>query len=334
MAQKRIPVLETFSWQLPIESHSVTPPALVAGDRYLVPTGATGTWSGKDDNIAWTDGSTWFFDVPVTGWCVFVVDATPALNTYKYYDGSDWALFTSLFSGDYIPQLPAATEDYIPQWEAGGISLKPGKVVTTVVRADGTAVDTHIPTEKAVRDAINELLGATDAMIFKGTIGTGGTVTALPTTHSAGWTYKVITAATYAGKVCEISDMIIAVIDRTGSGNVDADWTVVQTNIDGAVTGPVSSVGDNIATYDGESGKVIQDSGLSLSSVNTHIADATIHFTEASIDHDNILNIGTYQHVGVDSHIATGNIHRQSDYVTALDCIVWSDVAVLPSQTN
>jgi hypothetical protein len=33
---------------------------------------------------------------------------------------------------------------------------------------------------------INNLLSSNDAMIFKGTLGTGGTIESLPTTHSAG----------------------------------------------------------------------------------------------------------------------------------------------------
>lgn len=70
---------------------------------------------------------------------------------------------------------------------------------------------------------LNNLLSSNDAMVFKGTIGTGGTVTALPTTHSAGWAYKVIEAGTYAAKVCEIGDLLVAVVDREGASNADAD---------------------------------------------------------------------------------------------------------------
>ena len=90
-------------------------------------------------------------------------------------------------------------------------------------------------TLQQAKDYADSVIGANDAMVFKGTLGTGGTVTALPTTYSTGWTYRVITAGTYAGQQCEVGDLIIAIADATSSGT-NADWTVAQTNIDGAVT--------------------------------------------------------------------------------------------------
>ena len=90
-------------------------------------------------------------------------------------------------------------------------------------------------TLQQAKDYADSVIGANDAMVFKGTLGTGGTVTALPSTYSTGWTYRVITAGTYAGQKCEVGDLIIAIADATGSGT-NADWTVAQTNIDGAVT--------------------------------------------------------------------------------------------------
>lgn len=109
---------------------------------------------------------------------------------------------------------------------------------------------------------VQALMRVAEAMVYKGTIGTGGTVTALPDTHTHGWTYKVITAGTYAGVVCEIGDMIVCVKDGTVAAN--ADWTVIQSNIDGAVTGPSSSTANRVATFDGTSGKVIKDSGFTI----------------------------------------------------------------------
>lgn len=123
--------------------------------------------------------------------------------------------------------------------------------------------DTSVATTAFVQAAIDAKLAAGDAMIYKGTLGTGGTVTALPdTTAKTGWTYKVITAGTYAGQKCEVGDMVVALTD--GSTATAATWTVIQANIDGAVTGPASSVDAHVATFSGATGKVIKDSGFTI----------------------------------------------------------------------
>lgn len=100
--------------------------------------------------------------------------------------------------------------------------------------------DLELTTKGWVEDQIAASFGANDAMVFKGTVGSGGTHTIAAfnslATYQAGWTYRVIEAGTVKGKVCEIGDLVIAIVDRAGSGNVDADWTVAQTNVDGAVT--------------------------------------------------------------------------------------------------
>ena len=127
--------------------------------------------------------------------------------------------------------------------------------------AEGTNT-TQIATTAFVQNAVSKGLAAGDAMVFKGTLGTGGTVTALPAVHEVGWTYKVITAGTYAGNVCEVGDMIICSIDGTAAN--DAHWTVVQANLDGAVTGPASSVDKHVAVFSGASGKVVKDSGFTI----------------------------------------------------------------------
>lgn len=149
---------------------------------------------------------------------------------------------------------------------------------------------TQIATTAFVNQAVNASFAANDAMLFKGTIGTGGTVTALPATHSIGWTYKVITAGTYAGQACEVGDLIICITDGTADNN--AHWTVAQTNINGAVTGPASAVSGNFPVFDGTTGKVIKDSGVSP---NTYLPKVTYEYNkELALGSNGLVCIGKF----------------------------------------
>ena len=118
---------------------------------------------------------------------------------------------------------------------------------------------TQIATTAFVKAEIDDVLAAADALVFKGTV---DTTEGLPANHTLGWTYIVAEAGTYAGQVCEVGDMIIC--KATGTAASNADWTVVQTNINGAVTGPASAVDGNVAIFNGTTGKIIADSGLTL----------------------------------------------------------------------
>lgn len=133
----------------------------------------------------------------------------------------------------------------------------------TAPTAGTTTNNTQVATTAFVHALVNQLnASVTSVLVFKGTLGTGGSVTALPDSHSLGWTYVVATAGTYAGKVCEVGDMVICIV--TGSTANNSDWTVVQTNINGAVTGPDSSVSGNVPVFNGTTGKVIKDSGFTI----------------------------------------------------------------------
>ena len=160
-----------------------------------------------------------------------------------------------------------------------------GTMTGALTLAAAPTEDLQAATKKYVDEAqaaaeahADSILAANDAMIFKGTIGTGGTVTELPATHDAGWTYRVITAGTYAGVKCEEGDLIICVKDGTAADN--SDWTVAQTNIDGAVTGPVSSEDLNIAVFDGVSGKLIKDGGKTIAELTADLTHPTYTTTE------------------------------------------------------
>ena len=160
-----------------------------------------------------------------------------------------------------VKKSPSSTIGNIPVWSAiTGDELGAGFSVESTLIGSASA----LPNANAVKTYIDGLLGANDAMLYKGTLGTGGTFTTLPTTYSPGWTFKVISAGTYAGSVAEVGDMFIATTARTGTGNLNSDWTVVQSNIDGAVVGPASSTNDHIALFSGTSGKVLKSANAVL----------------------------------------------------------------------
>jgi len=134
----------------------------------------------------------------------------------------------------------------------------------TAPTAAASTNNTQIATTAFVQTAINSVLGASAAMTFKGSIGSNADITSLPATHDIGDTYVVKTAGSYAGQKCEVGDMIICNTSGTTANN--AHWSVIQTNIDGAVTGPANSVADHVAVFDGTTGKVVKDSGFTIAS--------------------------------------------------------------------
>ena len=133
---------------------------------------------------------------------------------------------------------------------------------------------TQIATTEFVQTAVSNGIAASDAMIFKGTIGVNGNVTTLPTTYKTGWTYRVITAGMYAGQICEIGDLIIALEDRDNSGNLDSDWTVAQTNIDGAITSIISGTA-MVVSNDGNS-RTIAHADVTTGSIAKGDEDKTL----------------------------------------------------------
>ena len=133
------------------------------------------------------------------------------------------------------------------------------------------------PTEKnhlVNKTYADNLLTVNDALLYKGTVNSSlttedtvnGLYKDLPATHKQGWTFKVAYAGTYAGVNCEIGDTIYCITDGTAANN--AHWTVVQTNIDGAVVGPSSSTDNAIARFNSTTGKIIQNSGVTIDDSN------------------------------------------------------------------
>jgi hypothetical protein len=139
------------------------------------------------------------------------------------------------------------------------------------------ASNTRLATQAAVKAYADGLLDANNAMQYKGVID----CSANPNypAASAGWTYKVSVAGKIGGASginVEVGDTLICLVDSSASNTqalVGANWNILQTNIDGAVTGPASSTAADFATFSGSTGKIVQDSGLSLSTDGTFAAN-------------------------------------------------------------
>ena len=91
---------------------------------------------------------------------------------------------------------------------------------------------------KVLADKLNKLADTPDAMEFKGSLGVGGTITALPVDGSAkkGDTYKVITDGTYAGQTAKVGDLFIC-NEKTSSSNT---WVLIPSGDE--PSGTVTSV--------------------------------------------------------------------------------------------
>lgn len=107
----------------------------------------------------------------------------------------------------------------------------------------------------------------------------------LPATdYKVGQTFRVAEAGTYAGVECETGDLIIVIKDYAAEGASNADFLVVQANVDGAVTGPDASTDANIVVFDGTTGRKIKDSTVTLASLQDAIAKAHEHTNKAILD--------------------------------------------------
>lgn len=122
------------------------------------------------------------------------------------------------------------------------------------------------------------------AINIKGSIGTGGTITTLPTSGvKVGDAYVVKTAGTYASQKCEVGDIIIATATTPS-------WTVIQNNLDAATTDTLGTVklgvatvttGDTVKTYaigNNSAGKL----AVSIPLADLQLATQAGHYTPSS----------------------------------------------------
>lgn len=149
---------------------------------------------------------------------------------------------------------------------------------------------TQIATTAFVTSAIS---GITGAMVFKGTIGTGGTAgTTLPTTGvKIGDTYKVATAGTYASQAAKVGDLFIATATTP-------TWAYVPSGDDAAVTSITAGTGLTGGTITTTGTIALATSGVTAGTYQGITVDAYGRVTSAS-DMGYTTNTGTVTSVGI-----------------------------------
>ena len=193
-----------------------------------------------------------------------------------------------------LPNVSVTDKGNTEAANAGDTTVKVVKTVTNGTTASATNVyldctTVEVPTKKyvdaTITSVVNAAFKANDAMIYKGVVNKDAD---LPyKACNQGWTYRVGTAGTYAGQVCEVGDMIICLTDGTTS--VTGTWNVINTNVDGAVynTTDISTKG-NFAAFDSTTGKLIKDSGFNPTSFATASHGHTLSITGNG---DDVINV-------------------------------------------
>lgn len=137
-------------------------------------------------------------------------------------------------------------------YEASSAFDAAGSAAAVLGDSEDTATDNTVYGAKAYADAkkaevigestdaasANTIYGAkkyadslvVNAVIYKGIV--DGTTNVLPTTdYKKGWWYKVNVAGTYAGKVCQVGDNLIANKDYASGATAADDWDKVEGNV-------------------------------------------------------------------------------------------------------
>lgn len=188
-----------------------------------------------------------------------------------------------------------------------------GKADLTGATFTGTVTLAADPTqnlEAATKQYVDRLV----AGINDFTVGVVDSSTPLPATdYEVGQTFRVAEAGTYAGQECETGDLIIVIKDYADGTASNADFLVVQANVDGAVTGPDASTDANIVVFDGTTGRKIKDSSVTIASVSDAVAKAHEHANKTQLD--SFTKTETELLSEVDSKIATA----LGDYATTED---------------
>ena len=192
------------------------------------------------------------------------------------YDGSEFQVIFEDVTNEEGESLQQQLENLETELAAKAPINNPVFTGTVTLAADPTQ-----NLEAATKQYVDRLVGGINDF----TVGIVDSSTPLPATdYKVGQTFRVAEAGTYAGVECETGDLVIVIKDYAAEGASNADFLVVQANVDGAVTGPDASTDANIVVFDGTTGRKIKDSTVTIASVSDAIAKAHEHANKEILD--------------------------------------------------
>ena len=176
---------------------------------------------------------------------------------------------------------------------------------TDQLYAQGTAQDLNAGTDTAekvwdaktiadyVQGTVNTL---PEPMVFKGTLGTGGTISSLPEASSTneGFTYKVITDGRYAGQKAKIGDLFISngtAWNLVPSGDEPSGTVTNVATGTGLTGGPITTSG-TISHADTSSQASVSNSGRTY--IQSVTLDGMGHVTGLSSATEMVVNTDRY----------------------------------------
>lgn len=215
-------------------------------------------------------------------------------------------------------------------------SILTGAIPSAVTATTQTQGDnsTKIATTAYVDTAVDNL---PEPMVFKGSLGTGGTITTLPVDGSAniGDTYKVITAGTYASKSADVGDIFIC-LTKTSSANTwelipsgdEPNGTVTSVTLN--ATSPIAIDNNTAITTSGTRTISHATSGVTAGTYKSVTVNATGHVT-AGTNPTTISGYGITD-AKIDNGVITLGNNTITPLTTSYDYIIPS-IDVYPSES-
>ncbi|EHQ92085.1 DUF2793 domain-containing protein [Desulfosporosinus youngiae] len=146
--------------QASVKDQNLTAPpgSPATGDRYIIPSGATGAWAGKQNQIAeWISGA-WVFYTPQTGWTCYVDDEQKVYS----WNGTAWVrtggALQTITAGNGL--TGGGQADTVTLTVGGGNGITIGTTTVSAkagkgVLVNSTGIEAHIDTSSIIYDTAN-----------------------------------------------------------------------------------------------------------------------------------------------------------------------------------